>query len=145
MDEQKMKILVAVDGSDNSKRALIEAKKFVNQEHVELTLLTVVKPLISEYYDNIDAPKLNDPNELKKAGRSIIDQSIQILGKSHNEIIGKVRRGNPADEILEENEQEDYDLIIMGSRGLGAFSRAFLGSISNKVLNHVETDVLIVR
>lgn len=145
MEEKKKKILVTVDGSDNSKRALIEAKKFVNQENVEMTLLTVVKPLISEYYDKIDAPKLNDPAELKKAGRSIIDQSIQILGKSHNEVIGKVRRGNPADEILKENEQEDYDLIIMGSRGLGAFSRTFLGSISNKILNHVDTDVLIVR
>ena len=142
---EKKKILVAVDGSDNSKRALIRAKEFAKQEDVEMTLLTVVKPLISEYYDNIDAPKLNNPEELKKAGRSVIDKSLQILGKSHNEVIGKIRRGDPADEILLENKQENYDLIIMGSRGLGAFSRTFLGSISNKVLNHVDTDVMIVR
>ncbi|MGO1470886.1 MAG: universal stress protein, partial [Tissierella sp.] len=57
----------------------------------------------------------------------------------------KLRRGDPADAIIKETEKEDYDLVVMGSRGLGTFSRAILGSVSNKVLNHVETNVLIVK
>lgn len=145
MGEEMKKILITVDGSDNSRRALIEAKKYANLSDTEITLLTVVKPLISEYYDNIELPKLNDPDELKKAGRSIIVNGKKIIGKSANKIVGKIRRGDPADEILDEAKQYDYDLIIMGSRGLGVFSRSFLGSVSHKILNHVETDVLIIK
>lgn len=39
----------------------------------------------------------------------------------------------------------DYDLVVMGSRGLGAFSRAMLGSVYNKVLNQVNANVLLIK
>lgn len=145
MNEKQKKILISVDGSENSTRALIEAKKFTEKPNVEITLLTVVKPMISAYYDNYEAPRFNDPEEMKQAGKSILDQAIQVLGQSHNDVVSKVRRGDPADEILNEIEQEEYDVVIMGSRGLGAFSRTLLGSVSSKVLHHVDTDVLIIR
>lgn len=145
MNDKQKKILIAVDGSENSKRVLIEAKKFASQPNVKITLLTVVKPIISAYYDNIEAPRFNDPEEMKKAGRAVLDWSLQVLGQSADEVVAKVRRGDPADEILNEIEQEDYDLVIMGSRGLGAFTRTLLGSVSSKVLNHVDCDVYIIR
>ena len=44
-----------------------------------------------------------------------------------------------------EAKEGDYDLIVMGSRGQGAFSKALLGSVSKKVLNHAEKNVLIVK
>lgn len=145
MDDKQKKILIAVDGSENSKRVLIEAKKLASQPNVEITLLTVVKPVISAYYDNIESPRFNDPEEMRKAGRAVLDWALQVLGKSADEVVAKVRRGDPADEILNEVEQEKYDLVVMGSRGLGTFTRTLLGSVSNKVLNHVDSDVLIIR
>ena len=57
----------------------------------------------------------------------------------------RMEKGDPGDVIIEASEKEDYYLILMGSRGLGTFSKAILGSVSNKVVNHVTTNVLIVR
>ncbi len=53
--------------------------------------------------------------------------------------------GEPAEEILLLAEREKPDLLIMGSRGLGGFSRVMLGSVSTKVLHHIKCDMLVVR
>ena len=47
--------------------------------------------------------------------------------------------------IVEWAEKEEFDLVVMGSRGLNAISRAMLGSVSNKVLNNIHVSVLIVK
>lgn len=64
-----------------------------------------------------------------------------IPGKCTTQIV----HGNPADMILEMAEIKEPDLLIMGSRGLGGFKRAMLGSVSTKVLHHATCDVMIVR
>ena len=69
--------------------------------------------------------------------------------KYFDDFEGKVntllKAGDPADVIIKEAEEGEYDILVMGSRGLGTFSRAMLGSVSNKVLNHVGINVLVVR
>ena len=53
--------------------------------------------------------------------------------------------GNPADEILRAAETNKADLVIMGSRGLGTFSRAMLGSVSTKVCHYAPCTVITVK
>ena len=53
--------------------------------------------------------------------------------------------GSPAQKIVEFADKNGIDLIVMGNRGLGAFSRTLLGSVSNKVINTAKCDVYVVK
>jgi len=55
-----------------------------------------------------------------------------------------VRRGNAAQQIVEAAHASG-DLVVVGSRGLGTFSRLLLGSVARKVLLHTAASVLVVR
>lgn len=144
MKEKMKKILVAVDGSKNSERAVIEAKKYGEAFTSEITLLTVVKPLATAYYGNMELSKV-DSEKLESGKEAVLKKSLELFEEYEGKVHTKLRKGSPADEILEEAEDGAYDLIIMGSKGLGAFSRTILGSVSSKILNHTKTDVLIVK
>ena len=54
-------------------------------------------------------------------------------------------KGHPAEKIIEEAEKWGADLIVMGSRGLGGFSRLLLGSVSDAVIRYSKVPVVIVR
>ena len=60
-----------------------------------------------------------------------------------NEVI--VRIGNPVEAILEEINNQDYDLVIMGAHGHGTLGGTFMGSVSRRVLRRSNTPVLVVR
>lgn len=144
MDEKKVKIIVAIDGSNNSERAVIEAKTYGECVGAEITILTVMKPITTTYYGNIELSKVDNEN-IKKSKQEILNKALKEFEDYPEAVHTKLRKGNPADEILEEAEEGAYDLIVMGSRGLGAFTRTILGSVSNKVLNHTDTNVLTIR
>lgn len=145
MSKKKKKILVAVDGSENSERALIEARKQGDKFGAEITILTVLDQSFALHYANVKPPKINDDKTREEAGKAIINDALTFFDNFEGEVMSTIRNGSPADEILEELELGEYDLLIMGSRGVGVFSRTFLGSVSNKVLHHTETDVLIIK
>lgn len=137
------KILVASDGSDNSERAVLESKKHAEYIDAEITILTIIKPL--GRYTTVGYRSIPIDKELKNEAGSILKKSVELLGDFKGEILTKIKKGDPADEIIDEAEDGDYDLIIMGSRGLGTFTKTMLGSVSNKVLNHSEKNILIVK
>ena len=139
------KILVTTDGSDNSERALIEARKYAEWSGGEITIMTVVDYLVMKPYAGVELPILPDNEELENVGQSVLDNALKLFEGFTGELKTKLRRGNPGDEIIKESEADDYDLIIMGSRGRGTFSRAILGSVSNKVLNHTKKNVTIIK
>ena len=141
MSKKKKKILVAVDGSENSDRALVEARKQGDKFETEITILTV---LDQSFGLNYSSAKLDDKTR-EEAGKTILNEALMFFDDFEGEVMTTIRNGSPADEILEELEFGDFDLLIMGSRGLGVFSRTFLGSVSNKVLHHTKTNVLIIK
>lgn len=131
------KILVATDGSHNSERALLVAKKHAESLGGEITILTITDPLgyQTQYVDAV----------LETASETVLKNACKFFEDFEGGLETKLRRGNPADEIISEAEDGGYDLVVIGSRGLGTFSRTFLGSVSNKVLNHAKINVLIVK
>lgn len=136
------KILVTTDGSKNSNKALLEAKKIAKALDAQVDILnvikdTVVNPYVVEQYYTVE--------DLKPMAEELLENSLKYFDDCKGEIKTKLRTGDPGDAIIKEVEEEGYDLVVMGSRGLGTFSRAMLGSVSNKVLNHVKTNVLIVK
>lgn len=139
------KILVTTDASENSKRALLEAKKFAECSGGQVTILSVVDYVVMKPYAGVDYPVMPDDEKLENVGESVLESALELFKDFQGTVDTKLRRGNPADEIIKEAEGGDYDLIVMGSRGHGTFSRMILGSVSNKVLNHTKKNVCIIK
>lgn len=139
------KILVPVDGSTNSKLALEKAKELAKAGNGQVTVVTIIKDLSAQLYNLENKDKQEIRNVFEKEGKRILKEGLEKFEECTGEIISMVIHGDPAQEIIKLAETGDYDLIVMGSRGLNAFSRLMIGSVSNKVLNHVNISVLIVK
>lgn len=144
MDAENKKILVAIDGSKNAERALLEAKEQAEYTEATVMILSIIKPIFLPYYGKTEMSK-RDQENIKKSREELLKRSLELFEDYPGVVNTKIRHGDPADEILAEVDEGEYDLIIMGSKGLGLFTRTLLGSVSNKVLNHTENNVLIVK
>lgn len=136
------KILVSTDGSEYSKRALLKAKKIAKGMESEVTVVSVLTLLHHNFYPQIQT-------ELRKTDMERVETILKEAEEIFSDFEGKFstiyKIGDAADEIITLAEEGDYDLLIMGSRGLGAFSRTLLGSVSDKVIHHVKTSTMIVK
>ncbi|MFY9213868.1 MAG: universal stress protein [Tissierellaceae bacterium] len=139
------KILVAVDGSEYSIKALLKAKEIGSKFNSDITILNVIRPMQDYKY-------IHNKDFYKDMERSLLSQSRKLLEKQmlhFEDYPGKVealyKRGDPANEVVKYAEEEGFDLVVMGSRGLGVFSRTLLGSVSDKVIHHIKTSVLVVK
>jgi nucleotide-binding universal stress UspA family protein len=138
-------ILAATDGSPSATRAVGEAIDLARSQGARLTLVTVAQVW---------------PSWAGLAPAAPLDQQMVQQARSHAEEVlraaaarvppevtvdTRLLEGSPAEAILEELRDHDYDLAVLGSRGLGAVSSALLGSVSHHVLNHSSVPTLIVR
>ncbi|WP_240649058.1 universal stress protein [Anaerosphaera multitolerans] len=137
---KNMKILIPVDGSGISEEIIETARIIGEKYNSELYILNVV--------DEMD---VNFVHTNSKAFNSSIKE-LQLMLNDFKNKLGYpysvktfIKKGTPYKEIIKLAEEEDVDLIVMGNRGLGAFSRTMLGSVSHKVLNHTSKSVLIVK
>lgn len=135
------KILVPVDGSEYSLRALERAKDLGEFYKAEITLLTVIYSGHFNYFESqkdvLESEEKISQDRLLEASKVLEDypygyKTVAKLGDTSNEIITMA-------------EEEDFDLIVIGSRGHGTFARALLGSVSQKVVSHANTTVMVVR
>ena len=138
------KILVAVDGSEKSKKALGKAREIGELSNSDITVITVINTFGSPYITDPEI-KVKLSKENVEYGENILKDATQVLEGYSRAVHTMLRDGDIGGEIMEEAEEGDYDLVVMGSRGLGAFSRTFLGSVSNRVVNHINKSILIVK
>ena len=136
-----MKILVPIDGSDYSLKALEKARELGEFYNAELTLLTVID---SGRFVSVDF-KQDMINSSIDAGQELLQQAVKAIEGYPNEVKTTYRMGDIANEIIAMAEDNQFDLIVMGSRGLGVFTRALLGGVSHKVVTHVNTSVYVVK
>jgi nucleotide-binding universal stress UspA family protein len=145
LDSPFSKILLAMDHSDNSRRALEYTLKLAKIHGSKVTILHVVEPLPSAPDTQIAAHALDAVGEYD--AQKFLD-TIAERARTEYQIKPDViwRVGHPAKIILEIAEHSiAADLIVMGSRGLGGFKEMLLGSVSHSVVNHAKIPVLIVR
>ena len=143
------KILVATDGSENSKHAMNYAMETAAKWNAELLILTVIPRPIS-YVTPIEGSPVYIPQfdeDLKNAYSSINMQAAETVmkGQPEVEVRSLLKRGRPKEVILEVADEEDVDLVIVGSRGLGGISGWVLGSTSRHVVDCCKKPVLIVK
>lgn len=138
------KILVAVDGSEKSKKAIDKVKKLVGTSDNEVVIITVINTLGSPYIADPEI-KMRLNKENIEYGENILKEALERFGDHPGKVNTMLKDGDIGEEIIVEAEEGDYDLVVMGSRGLGTFSRTFLGSVSNRVVNHIKKSVLIVK
>ena len=81
----------------------------------------------------------------KKEMQQILSKCSDIATGKGLSITTKLLQGNVGSTILDFCEREKYDVIIMGSRGMGKFKELVLGSVSNKVVHHSSCPVIIIR
>jgi len=126
--KDKIKILVGIDGSDHSLWALMEAINIAKKFSGFVKVITIHKQGEEE-----KAEKIQQKTEqyLEKEG---VDHSFStILGS------------NPSRALVDIAKHENFDLIVVGSRGLGSAASFLLGSVSKQVVTKAPCDVLVVK
>ncbi|MEG0070511.1 MAG: universal stress protein [Raoultibacter sp.] len=138
------KILVAFDGSDLSKKALELAADIARMDSE--TQLDVVYAATVPAFAVTDASSMQAViDSMAGEGEEVISQAQDILKDLGDRVETKLVRGvYPADEILVIVETGGYDLVVMGSRGLGGI-KEYIGSVSHKVLHNSSAPVLIAK
>jgi nucleotide-binding universal stress UspA family protein len=136
-----MKILVPVDGSAYSLKAVETACDLAKAQAPATVVLTAVAIQIPELEEGVyiaEKMKVQAEIALAKArevaqGKGVTAEVILITGPS------------PADEIVKVAKDQQADLVVIGSRGLAGKTRSFLGSTASQVVTYSPCSVLVVK
>ncbi len=136
-----MNILVPIDGSKHSEKAILHACDMAKNYQSRLTLLYVVeKSAPINLLDRKEYLKI-----LKKFGNNVLIKGKKLATQQGIDSKIIMKEGNVANEIVRMAKKEQSNLIIVGSKGLGATARFLLGSVSNKLANNSPCSILIVK
>src|SRR5215469_16384422 len=137
-------IIVGVDGSGHSQRALEWAMKEAAIRHTRLTVLTVHEA-IRGYYTSMVVYS-DDPARVEEAQQAAQAEAKEVLagldGPHPESVTVRAVQGFPVEELV--NAGRDADMIVLGSRGAGGFARLLMGSVASQVVQHAQCPVLIV-
>ncbi len=150
-----MKILVCVDGSEQSKRALEKASMIaegckadevaiihVYDHSQDITRIASYKDLTAEEVEKFK----NMVEKHKEDQKDILEEALKFFEGKNFKARTIFREGHPAREIVSVACEEEFDLIVLGSRGLSGLQRIFLGSVSSAVIQQAKnSDVLTVK
>lgn len=140
-------ILIPVDGSEYSKRAIEAGKEIAKMFDSKVTILNVVPLVWDQGIGEIDyVYVLRESDEIPEYSRKMLDRAKKQFDDMDNHVETESIYGNPADTIVDYANAHGIDLIIMGSHGLGALlDRLMTGSVTTKVLHRVNVPVLVVK
>ena len=134
------KILVALDGSKNSKRGLDTAIDFARHYDTKITGIHIICKIPKEFQ------KMEYPEKpLLKQAEKIMEHARKISAQNGILFEEKITFGNAGEEIVRFATDLNYDVIIIGARGFGLIKEVLLGSISNYVVHKSKIPVLIVK
>ncbi|WP_035065393.1 universal stress protein [Nitratidesulfovibrio termitidis] len=138
-----MKILVAVDSSQYSEKAVAKAVELAQKGGAELIALAVAE-------QPLDMGEIAVPVDLSVHYEAVAAKALEKavdIAKSKGMALRSVLEGgsSPADNIIELAKKEGVDLIVTGSRGRTGLEKFLLGSVAAKVVSHAACSVLVVR
>lgn len=136
------RILLTVDGSEHSLRATDEAVKIATLAegcHVEVVLVAE--------YGNAKKEVLHatGKEELEVVRRKKLHPAIEKLKENNIPYSIEILHGEPGPTIVSHANSNDFDLLVIGSRGLNRFQEMVLGSVSHKVMKRANCPVMVVK
>ena len=133
-------ILLAVDGSENSLRATEHAVELAKLSGGKVDLINVID------FDEARSEMIQTrQSEVDESRRARYQPAVELLEENvlKNEVF--VFYGNPGTVIVDHAKENDYDVILIGSRGLNKLQEMVLGSVSNRVVQKATCPVLVVK
>jgi nucleotide-binding universal stress UspA family protein len=138
-------IIVGIDGSAHSTRALEWAINDAAARHAPVTVLTVHLVPANGWTGNpMTLPEdTTDVEEARQAAEETVVKVISQLGEAQPpSVTVRALSGFPAQELIEAS--RTADLLVVGSRGAGGFARLMVGSVSSQVVHHAHCPVVVV-
>jgi nucleotide-binding universal stress UspA family protein len=134
-------ILLAVDGSEYSKKAVSIAREVARRFDGEVIVCHVRERGLSSVLDVVSEEAGEEGGDLAdQVTRKLKDSGVSARPDHRATVMGHV-----AEEILTAASDHSADIIVMGSRGLGEFTALLIGSVTHKVLHAAPCPVLVVR
>lgn len=138
-------IVVGIDGSHNSSRALDWAMAEAAVRKAELTVITV-NSVPAGYWSGAPVTLPSDEEkvaEIRKAAESAVQEAAAKLGTSQPvSVTVSALNGYPVQALIDA--AKESELLVVGTRGGGGFSSLRLGSVSNQVIHHASCPVVVV-
>lgn len=154
-----MKILVAVNDSEHGHQALHQAIRLINLQDATFLILSVEEPVAIPPTTSTTSvpgiPNLNMPLDVEtgveaikleeQRTRSAIDWAKQLCEQAGIQYLTRLELGDPKHVICDVAQQENSDLIVVGSHSYNRVERVLMGSVSDYVVHHAPCPVLVVR
>lgn len=135
-------ILLASDGSENAVRAAKEAVKIASLSDESIIEVVYVVDIDKSKYDVLHA---NSKEEADLERRKKNSKVIQYLNEAGVHYKTKILRGHPGPEIVKYANEQNVDIVVIGSRGLNTLQEMVLGSVSHKVMKRVNCPAMVVK
>ena len=141
------RILIPIDGSEAAWHALSHARVLGEKFASFITIIHVIEPhyALPAVAISGEPPFINlSIEEVETTGYKLLEMARQRM-EGYGELEATLEFGHPAERIIALAKEEDYDLIVMGSRGLSAIAGFFQGSTSSAVAHYSTVPVLLVK
>ncbi len=147
------KILVPIDGSIHSDKVLEYALDLAEKYSAEILIFSVAQTyvttgpmLVNQPMSPIETPGVY-VSSIEIAHKKVLEEALKKSKKVNPDlnISAKLVNGRASDEIVKIAKEDKFDLIVMGNRGLGGIKEFLLGSVSDRVADHAQCPVLIVK
>lgn len=149
-------ILVAFDGSEPSKHALDHGVAVADKLQAKITILSVVPRVMMPVFPDegfgaapiTAAQDLSEYQDKMKGiySKSLEDAKYDVKRAFPNiEVYSILMEGRPSSTIVESAEEQEVDLIVIGSRGIGGITGWILGGTSRKVVESCTKPILVVK
>ena len=138
------KILIATDGSEPNKKAVSYGIELARLSGAKINVVYVIDTAAFASIP-MDAGWEMMYELLQKEGNEIIEQIVGDAKASGIDIEGSLLEGHPSHEIIEFAQNNEIDVIVLGTLGKGGLDRFLLGSVAEKVTRNSKVPVLVVR
>jgi len=135
-------VLVAIDGSEHSMKAVRKALEMAENEGANVTLMSVA------YFskDDLDEMPPGIQDKLEAEAQTALSKGKALFDESGVKVRIVLEAGLvPANNIIRRAEEDRFDHIVMGSTGITGFKRALIGSTAGKVVANAPCTVTVIR
>lgn len=150
-----MKMLVCVDGSKQSMKAVEEAVKIAGGCNInDVSIIHVCESKLDwQAIPHEGSVSKEDMERIQNYihqcdydnNQKVLLEAKDIFANNNIEAKTIFKEGHPAQTIADTANEEGYDMVVIGSRGLGGLKQLFLGSVSNAVIHEVKSNVVVVK